>query len=157
MKKVVFGAALFLLAACSHKSERYKTNVEVLQTQVFGAERAEAPSIMDLDLLYADCPGRQRNVIRGDKAFATCAQKYKKGDRLEVDVKTDWRADRGEYRSEIVKVGDCERTVDPKDEASYEVVQQCDDLVINGVSMGVHCDRTRNAAVVAKCPWLRRK
>jgi hypothetical protein len=144
------------MSACS-KPMKYSATVEVVQAQVFGGDTQAAPSVMDLDLVFTECPGRQRDIIRGDKAFATCARKFKKGDKLSVDLVTTWRPDRGEYRSEIVKVGDCDRVVDPRDEASYEVVQQCTDLVINGVVMGVHCDKTRNAALIARCPWFRRK
>jgi len=151
------GAIAGILLTCSacSRSTRHTTKVEVVQAQVFGGEGG--PSILDLDLLFTECPGAQRKIIRGDKAFAGCAKKIAKGDKLEVELLTTYKADRGEYRSEIVKVGECERKVDPKDDASYEVVQQCTDVTIHGIVTGVHCDRTRSDELVAKCPWFRRK
>lgn len=152
-------SALLLLvsfvAACS-KPKHFTSTVEVVQTQVFGTDPG-APSVMDLELVFVDCPGKQRNIIRGDKTFAGCAKKYKKGEKVPVEILMSYRSERGEYRSEIVKVGDCERIVDPKDDASYEVVQKCSDVVINGAVTGVHCDKTRGDELVSKCPWFRRK
>jgi hypothetical protein len=131
--------------------------VEVVQTQAFGGGDQGTPSVMDVELLFLECPGVQRKVIRGDKAFAACARKLAKGDKLPVEIVVSYRADRGDYRNEVVKLGECERTVDPRDEASYETVQECADVVINGAVTGVHCDRTRGEALLAKCPWFRRK
>ncbi len=50
----------------------------------------------------------------------------------------------------------CAIKPDPKEEANYELVQVCTDLQATGVTVGVHCDRTRPKELVAKCPWLRR-
>lgn len=146
--------ALASLGACS-KPTRYTSTVEVVQTQTFGDQ--VAPAVIDLELVFVDCPGTQRKVIRGDRAFAACARKFAKGDKLPVEIVMTYRPDRGDYRNEIVKVADCERTVDPKDDASYESIQQCKDVVVNGVVTGVHCDRTRDGELIAKCPWFRRK
>jgi hypothetical protein len=62
---------------------------------------------------------------------------------------------KGEYKNRVVKLGECNRKIDPNDEASYEVVQDCEDMVVNGVVVGVHCDRTRNKELINKCPWFK--
>jgi hypothetical protein len=143
------------IPACN-KPQKYKSTVEITQTQPFGTD-PKAPTVMDLEVVFVDCPGTQRKLLRGDKAFAACALKYKKGDKVPVDILVTYRSDRSEYRDEVVKVGDCVRTIDPKDDASFGVIQECKDVVINGSVSGVHCDRTRGPELVAKCPWFRRK
>jgi hypothetical protein len=95
-------------------------------------------------------------LIRADKAFAECAGPLKAHDKLPATVTLAWNAERGAYRSEIVKLGACAVKVDPKEEANYEMVQVCTDLQATGATVGVHCDRTRPKDLVAKCPWLRR-
>lgn len=153
-------SALAVLATAStgcSKPSRHETEVEVLQTELFGEADKAAPALMDLDLLFVECPGGPRKIIRGDTKFATCAKKYKKGDKIPAEILLTWRGDKGSYRSDVVKLGDCERRLDPKDDASYDQVQQCTDVVVNGVVTGVRCDRTRSDELVAKCPWFKRK
>lgn len=152
---LALASAVALSPAACAKPESFTSTVTIEQTQLFGG--ADAPVVMDVHMLFSECPGAQRKVVRGDKAFAACAKKYKTGDKVPVEILVTYRSERGDYRNEVVKLGDCARTVDPKDEASYEVVQDCRDVVVNGVVTGVHCDRTRNDALIAKCPWFRRK
>jgi hypothetical protein len=149
-------AFIGVISACSSKPQKFTSMVEIVQTQGFGSD-PKAPTVYDLEVIFTDCPGVQRKLLRGDKAFAACAMKLNKGDKVPVEIVLTYRADRSEYRDEIVKVGDCPRVVDPKDDASYGVIQECKDVVINGAVTGVHCDRTRGAALVAKCPWFKRK
>lgn len=148
------GGLVVASVACS-KPQRFTTNVEITQTQSFGTD--DAPSVMDIHMTFTECPGVQQKVVRGDKKFGACAKKLKKGDKVPVEILVTYRSDRGEYRNEVVKVAGCERTPDPKDDASYETVQMCTDVVINGSVTGIHCDRSRSEALVAKCPWFKRK
>ncbi|MBX3185889.1 MAG: hypothetical protein KF819_02695 [Labilithrix sp.] len=152
---VALAAAGLTSAACA-KPTRHTSKVEIRQTELFGDESA-TPKLMDLDLLFVECPGAQRKIVRGDEKFASCAKKYKAGDTLTAEIQLTWRADRGSYRGDVVKVGDCERKIDPRDDASYDIVQTCTDVVVNGVVTGVRCDRGRTPDLVAKCPWFRRK
>lgn len=151
----IVASGLVVAASACSRPQTFTSNVEITQTQIFGTD--DAPSIMDVHMTFSDCPGTQQKVVRGDKAFAACAKKLKKGDKVPVEIVLQWKADRGEYRNEVVKVAGCARTPDPKDDASYEVVQMCNDVVINGAVTGIHCDRNRSEALVAKCPWFRRK
>lgn len=130
--------------------------MEVIQAEPFKNE-AGAVQKMSLELRYADCPGDARRVIQADKAFAACSPNIKPGDKLKVELVSTWQSERGAYRSEVVRLGDCALKADPKDEASYEIVQTCTDVSATGTVVGVRCDRTRSKELVAKCPWLRRK
>lgn len=56
-----------------------------------------------------------------------------------------------------MKFGDCPVKIDATDEANWEVVQVCKDLMVSGVAAGVHCDRTRNKELTDKCPWFKRQ
>jgi hypothetical protein len=156
MRTAVRAATLLLTAAsvfgCHGKPREYTTTVEVLHVQRFGA----TASVMDLELKYAECPGDARAVLRADKAFTQCIGAVKAGDKLPAVVKHAWSAERSNYRSEIQKIGACAVKLDPKEDANYEMVQVCSDLEATGVAVGVHCDRTRPAALTQKCPWLQR-
>jgi hypothetical protein len=132
--------------------------VEIVGLQRLGGQDPKAPpGMMDLELRYSDCPGDARRVMRGDKTFSQCGAKFKKGDKIAADLVLSYSSERGQYRSEIVRLDDCEVKLDPKEEANYETVQECKELVSSGAVVGVHCDRTRNKELVAKCPWLKRR
>lgn len=154
MRRVALALALAGTLSCSNK-QTYHTTVELTRVHVFGKD-PKAPGMMDVELRYSECPGDARKLIRGDKDFAKCALDFKKGAKVPVDVVSVYNSDRGAYRSDIVKIGDCPIKVDAKDEANYEQIQECSDLKMSGGVAGVHCDRTRNPALVAKCPWLKR-
>lgn len=155
MRAVVAAASLVALAGC-RETETYTSTVEVLQVERFG-KPVEAASALDLELRYADCPGDARRVLRADAALTRCLGGVVPGDRLKAEITSRYRSDRGVYRSEIVKLGDCAVRLDPKEEANYEMVQSCAPLETTGALVGVHCERKRTAAVVEACPFLRRK
>jgi hypothetical protein len=113
--------------------------------------------MMDLEMRYVECPGDARRVMRSDKAFAACAPSLKAGDKLRADLVLKYSPEKGSYRSNLVKLGDCPVTLDLKDESNYEAFQDCQDLVRSGSTVGVHCNRQRDESLIAKCPWLRRK
>jgi hypothetical protein len=130
--------------------------MEILQVEPTKDDQG-ATTKLSLELRYADCPGDARRVLQADKNFAACAGNLKSGDKLKADLVSTWQSDRGSYRTEITKLGDCAMKQDAKDDANYEMVQTCTDVVRTGAVVGVRCDRTRSAELVAKCPWLRRK
>lgn len=146
-------------AACGEKPQKFTTTVEIVGVQRLGGNQdpKAPPPLMDLELKYADCPGDARRVMRGDKAFSQCGAKFKKGDKVPAELVLSYSSERSQYRSELVRLADCEVKLDPKEEANYETVQDCKDLMASGAVVGVHCDRTRNKDLVAKCPWLKRR
>lgn len=147
------GFVVGLIACNSPKT--FDATVEIVQVQRFGSE-AKGPTIMDLELRFPECPGEARRVIRTDKKFAECIGKPKAGDKLPAKIKSAWSSERGSWRSEVTKIGECDLKVDPKEEANYETVQVCTDIASTGATVGIHCDRTRPKELIAKCPWLRR-
>lgn len=146
--------AFATVAGCSRK-QSWHTKVEITRLHPFGKD-LKAPTLMDIELKYSECPGDARKLIRGDKEFATCALAFKTGQKVEVEVVSTWNSERGSYRSDILKIGDCAIKADPKDEANYERVEACSELKMTGAVVGVHCDRKRTDALIQKCPWLRR-
>jgi hypothetical protein len=154
---IASSVALVALSGCKAGPKRYTSNVELMQVKAFGQQAAAgSPSFMDLELKFVDCPGNARRVIRGDKAFSACGKKLKAGDKVPAEVEVAYSAERGTYRDTIVKLADCEVKLDPKDEANYQMVENCSDLKASGMVVGVHCDRGRTKELVEACPWFRR-
>lgn len=149
---------LFLsLTGCGEKAKKFDTTVEVLQVKRFGKD-PKAPTLMDLEVKFDACPGDVRRVVRADKDFAACAtSKLKAGDKVPAQVDFKWSSERSNYRSDFVSIAGCPVKLDPKEEANYEMVQVCEDMKATGATVGVHCDRTRGPALVAKCPWMKRE
>jgi hypothetical protein len=139
-----------------HKPQHYQTTVEVLELRRVGRD-PKAPPITDLELQFVDCPGDARKVIRGDKTFGACAAGVKQGDRLAAEVVLTYSSERGTYRNNIVRLGNCPIKLDPSDAANYDRVQECRDVTASGLAVGVRCSRSRSPEMLAKCPWLRRR
>jgi hypothetical protein len=157
-RRIAFSLVLAATAALAcEKSARYTTTVEILQIQRFGQDPKTNPGMTDLELKFVDCPGDARKIIRTDKAFGACGAKFKKGDKVSADVVLNYSSERSQYRNEIVRLDDCQVKLDPKEEANYEIYQDCRDLVASGAVVGVHCDRQRGKELLAKCPWMRRR
>ncbi len=147
--------ALLALAGCN-KATQHTANAEVVQVQRFGRDLAAGPSLMDVEMRFTECPGDARTLVRADRAFSTCAKDIKAGDKVKVELVSAYSDSRGQFRAEVKKIGDCAVQIDPKDEANYETVQTCVEKKATGSTVGVHCERKRSPALLAKCPWLRR-
>ena len=145
----------FTLVAC-HRSKQYESTVEVTRVQSVRKDENGVPITLDFEMTYVDCPGTQTEVVRGDAAFAACVTKYKVGDKVKVAISHDW-APEGLYKWTIRKIGDCERIPDANDEASYALVRECDDWVVNGSKVGFQCKYLPDKQLVDKCPWFRRR
>lgn len=157
--RLALPAVLFSLAvsvsACE-KPKHFTTTVEVLQFEPFKDEKG-AVSTVGLELRYAECPGDARRILRGDKKYAACAGGLKAGDKIKAEFVSTWQSDKGSYRSDVVKLGECAFKQDPKEDANYEMVNTCNDVTTTGAVVGIHCDRTRSKELTDKCPWLKRK
>lgn len=143
------------VTAC-HRSKHYEANVEVTRMGVVRKDDDGKTLTLDLEMSYVECPGSQVEVLRGDAAFAACASKYKVGDKLKVSIDHDW-APEGHYKWTVRKIGDCDRVQDPNDEASYAMVRECDDWLVNGTRVGFQCKYIPEQQLVDKCPWFRRR
>ena len=146
-----------LLSACHAKARRYDTRVEIISARTMGGQQGKAaPSLIEFELRFVDCPGEVKRVVRGDKALAACAGGLKAGEKVAVAIDFSYDRERENYRGDLVKLGPCDVKLDPKEDANYETVQVCRDLKASGVVVGVHCDKKREGELVEKCPWLRR-
>jgi hypothetical protein len=141
---------------CHDKAREFDTQVEIVSTRTMGGQQGKAPSLIEMEMRFVDCPGEVRRVIRGDKTLAACAASMKSGERLPAKIAFSYDSERENYRNELVKLGPCEVKLDPKEDANYETAQVCKDLVTTGVTVGIHCDRRREGDLIAKCPWLKR-
>jgi hypothetical protein len=139
-------------AACAEKTQEFQTSVQIARTQVVTTARGKW---VDVELEYSDCPGEQREIFQADATFYDCLTKYRVGESVAATVVWSHLPD-GHYDSEIDRVGECKRKRDALDERSYEVVHECHDIVVNGVSVGFRCDRKPSPELLAKCPWFRR-
>jgi hypothetical protein len=140
------------LTACNTAKKRYTTHVEVMKIRQYG----RTTRTTDLELRYSDCPGNARKIIRVGNEFAACGAKLAKGDKLEAEIETWYVRDRNQWRDTIVRLGDCPVSLDLKDEANYQMVENCTDLKATGAVVGVHCERGRTDELVAACPWFQR-
>ncbi len=157
MRALIGAAAVALaLTGCGKKARTYDTKVTLKSVEVVARDGAGEPLIVEVNVEYPDCPGEQLETLQGNVDFTKCAIKYKSGDVLPTTV--EWGpTDYGHYDSEITKLGDCPRKRDPRDARSYEVVQVCSDVVVNGVKAGFHCDRRPSQELLEKCPWFARQ
>lgn len=147
---------LALLPACHGSPERFDTRVELTSARVMGGGQGKAPSLIELEMRFIDCPGDVIRVMRGDKALAACAGGMKVGEKIPATIELSWDKERENYRDAVVKLGPCDVKLDPKESANFTSVQVCKDLVSTGVTVGVHCDKRREGELIAKCPWLKR-
>jgi hypothetical protein len=161
-KRLIAGCLFGLIAVpaiigCRAKAQHFDTKVEILSTRTMGGQQGKtAPSLIEFEMRFVDCPGDVRRVVRGDKALAACASGLKKGELVPAGIDFSYDRDRENYRGDLVKLGPCDVKLDPKEDANYETVQVCRDLKASGVVVGVHCDKKREGELVEKCPWLRR-
>jgi hypothetical protein len=148
--------ALAMLPACHGKPQRFDTKVELLSTRTMGGGQGKPASLIEMEMRFVDCPGDVHRVMRGDKALAACAGGMKAGEKVTATIEMSYDGERENYRDEVVKIGACDVKLDPKEDANYETVQVCKDLMATGVAVGVHCDKKREGELLAKCPWLKR-
>lgn len=147
---------LALLTACRDSPKTFDTHVEILSMRLMGTHGGKPASLIEMEMRFTDCPGEVRRVMRGDKALAACAGGIKAGDTIPAVIAYSYDSERENYRDDLVKLGPCEVKLDPKEDANYESVQVCTDLVSTGVAVGVHCDKRREGEMITKCPWLKR-
>ncbi len=146
---------LLALGACEKAPRNYETKVTLKSVEVVARDTA-GPVLIEVQVEYPDCPGEQLETLQGNAEFTKCALKYKVNEVLPATI--EWAAtDYGHYDSEIIKLGECTRKRDPRDARSYEVVQECVDVNVNGVKAGFHCDRKPNKELLDKCPWFARQ
>lgn len=138
-----------------HRSKSYDAEVEVSRISVVRKDDSGKPATTDFEFSYVNCPGTQVETVRGDGKFSACVARYSVGQKVKVQLVHQW-SDEGHYVSVVQKVGDCDRTVDPNDEASFTLLRECEDWEVNGARVGFQCSMKPEKGLLAKCPWFRR-
>jgi hypothetical protein len=160
MRHLTFAIVVLLAgvvgAGCGKSQRTFESKVSLEHMQVVHSDTNGVPQALEVEVEYPDCPGDQVETLQVNAEFAKCMGKYKVGDVVPATIRYEAMPD-GHYDSEIERLGDCVRHRDPRDKRSYEAVEVCSDVVINGVVAGFHCDRKPSAELLAKCPWFVRK
>ena len=154
MSKWALASVLVLTSAACNGRKQYTTEVDLLRVTPIRRDDTGRVLTTDVEMSFAKCPGDQRKTIRGDAAFSACVSKMKVGDKVPVTLDHGSEQD-GIAHFRVLRVGDCERKIDPNDEASFEIVQVCTKLEVNSVVVGFHCERKPSAELLAACPWFR--
>ncbi len=142
-------------SACS-KTHRYESAVQIVRKDIVEKDDNGAPLQVDYEVEWDACPGDQFQVIRGGKAFAECTAKLAVGDMVPVYVTHFWD-ERGFYRWDIERMGDCWRPIEPDSPGSYEKGQECRDVKNQGFTTGFTCSRKPFRQLVTRCPWMARE
>jgi hypothetical protein len=150
-----FAALAVSLAGCGKKTKSYVANVEIQRFDMRADDKGK-PLSADLEFSYFECPGTQIEVIRGNGEFATCMKKHKLGDKVPVKIEHHWSDADGAWDWDVLEVGECKRPYEEGDEASFDTVQECEDIKAHGATVGFHCNRIPQKALLEKCPWFGR-
>jgi hypothetical protein len=157
MRNVVpFGLLAFTLSACAPKERSFESVCQIVRRSDVDVDDAGTVTQIELELEWDPCPGDQFQVVRGGTDFAACMAKYPVRTYVPVRVKK-WWDDRGYYRWDLTRVGDCERTPEPESEGSYEKSQECEDVASFGQPVGFFCRRRPEKRLLQICPWMARK
>jgi hypothetical protein len=149
-------SAVMVAAGCHDKPRDYTAQVRLTRIDPVRKDPAGRPLTLDVQMSYDDCPGTQIEVIRGGADFAACFAKHTVGQRVPAKIHWYFHQD-GTYHWEVHALGGCARPPDPNDEASFEDVRECADLVVNGVAVGFRCNELPQKHLLDKCPWFRRE
>lgn len=154
-RATVFGLVLFgAIAGCS-REHHYESVCQIVRKEAVELDKDGKPATIDMELEWDPCPGDQFQVIRGNKDFAACVEKYDVGDLVPVVAK-QWWDPRGFFRWDIEKLGDCKHTIEPEAMGSYEKSQDCSDTVNHGHTAGFTCSRRPFHDLLKRCPWMAR-
>jgi hypothetical protein len=152
----IAAVSLLLVAGCHAKPVTYKANVRLERFDVVSTDAKGQPERGDAELVWHECPGASREVIRGDAAWTACMlAKHKVGDVVAVTIDWHWN-DAGRYDWDITDTGGCARPPLAGDESSFDTVQECTELRRHGAVIGFSCNRLPQADLIQKCPWFRR-
>jgi hypothetical protein len=141
---------------CSKPTERFESSVQVVRHEAVKKDKDGTTLIVDFEVEWDACPGDRFQVLRGDKDFAACTAGYEIGQYVPTMVRHYWD-DRGFYRWDIERLGDCPRAIDPNALGSYEKSEDCDDVKAYGLKVGFRCDRKASPALLKRCPWMARE
>ncbi len=155
MKRTLIALAVLPVLAACDGPKWYDSEVEVKRVDVVRRDKDGNPLTADLEVSYVNCPGEQIETIRGGAEFAKCITQHKAGEKVKVKL-LHHPTPEGYYDWDIHEVAGCSRPPDAEDEASFDMVRECEDLLVNGVAVGFHCNLLPQKKLLAKCPWFRK-
>lgn len=150
-----FAVAMLVGAAGCHRPHDYESNVEITRMSVVRRDGNGRALTTDVEFSYNDCPGTQLETVRGGEEFSKCISKLAVGSKVPVKIAHRW-TDEGHYAWEIRHIGDCDRPVDPNDEASFATIRECQDWTVSGAKVGFECQIKPKKELLKKCPWFAR-
>jgi hypothetical protein len=153
--KFLLGLAFAGAMGCHQRPKTYEPEVWVTRVSVVRKDESGKPITIDVELDYPPCPGEQKEVVRGNADFAACVSKFKVGDRTKAKVVHSWDPG-GYYRWDVVDVGGCAREPEPFDEASFAMIRECEDWIVNGATVGFKCNIAPEKKLLKACPWFAR-
>jgi hypothetical protein len=144
--------------SCRDNNKRFYSKVEIIRMDVTNFNERNEPRTLDLEISYPECPGNQIEVIRGNREFAKCIlQTGKKvGNLFDAEIEWKWNP-LGYYKWYILKLDSCERKIDKQDDLSFDLVEECKDMIEYGNVVGFTCWRIPSGTLIQQCPWFRRK
>src|SRR5436305_1295934 len=111
---------LVFLLGCRESRKEYTSVVQIARLDIVHSDDKGNTVTADVEVEWTDCPGEQREVVRGDGAFAACLQKHKIGEKLAVKVDWQWD-DAGLYDWDILEIAGCKRTPEAHDDSSFDM------------------------------------
>lgn len=149
-------AAILVTASGCNRARFYDARVKLNRITPIRFAPDGTPLDVDVEFEWFQCPGSQVEIIRGTKAFGECMKQYKPGDDVRARVEYHWEDRHGSWDWDVNEMGDCLRPPDNDDLSSFDVVQECEPIIVNGVDEGFRCNRIPQKALLAKCPWFAR-
>lgn len=153
---ILFALLAAVTTTACRRTTHHETGVQVTRVATVRRDDAGKPVTVDVEVAFHQCPGTQTEVVRGGPELASCIAKYKIGDEVKAEIDHEW-SPAGYYTWKIRRLGECERKVDPDDEASYAMVRECEDWVVNGQKAGFSCRYVPEKKLIDACPWFRRR
>jgi hypothetical protein len=155
VRALALASFVALIAGCTPKAQVFQSEVQLGRVEIVHRDAKGKTVTLDVEVEWTQCPGEQREVIRGDATFADCMAKHSAGAKLPVVV--DWqREPSGRWDWDILQIGECKRTPEGHDDSSFDMVQECETLKEHDEVVGFRCDRVPHKELLTKCPWFKR-
>jgi hypothetical protein len=74
-----------------------------------------------------------------------------------LPIKVRWTDEGGLLDWDVTRIAECDRSAEPDDVVSFDMVHECSDTIEQGQKIGFRCNRDLSGELLAKCPWFRRR
>jgi hypothetical protein len=149
-------AAAPALAGCHSSSRTFDANVRIKRIETVHSDDKGKPISTDVDMVWHECPGDQRQTMRSGREFSSCIHKYKTDDVVPAKVVWEWD-EHGHYDHHVVELGGCKAPPVDDDDSSFDSIAECVPSIQHDAVVGFHCDRLPEGELAQKCPWFKRE